>query len=105
MIAYRKLLVSFVTLALVAANAASDYTLNVTQPIQVGGTELKPGKYKIELQGDKAVFKAGKDIVAQASVTVETVKQNYFDTGLGIKDSKLQTVSIGGTKLRIVLKQ
>jgi hypothetical protein len=104
MVTFKKLLISFVTLALVAASAASDYKLELTDTVQLGGTKLKPGNYKIEIQGSMAVIKDSKSVVAQIPSTVETGKQTYSSTILEIKDSKLQSISIRGTNVKIVLK-
>jgi hypothetical protein len=99
----KKVLVSFVTLALVAANAASDYKLNLSQSVQVGGTTLKAGSYKFEMQGDKVVIKTGKDVVAQASAKVENGSKKFSDTAVSTKDSKLESISVGGTTMKIVV--
>ena len=48
----------------------------------MGGTELKAGTYKVEVQGDKAVFKSGKDVVAQAPAKVENAKLKYSATAV-----------------------
>jgi hypothetical protein len=98
----KKLLVGFAGLAMGIASAASDYKVELAQATQVGGTELKPGAYKVEMQGDKAVFKSGKNVAAQASATVENGKQKFSETSVSTKDSKLESISIGGSTMKIV---
>ena len=56
----------------------------------------------MEIQGDKAVFKSGKSVAAQASATVENGKQKYSETSVSTKDSKLESISIGGSTMKIV---
>jgi len=55
----RKLIVPVWALALAAAGAASVYQITVSDPTWVGARELKPGDYRVEIQGDKAVMKLG----------------------------------------------
>ena len=98
----KKLLVGFAVLAMGIASAASDYKVELAQATKVGATELKPGAYKVEIQGDKAVFKSGKSVAAQASATVENGKQKYSETTVSTKDSKLESISIGGSTMKIV---
>ena len=99
----KKLLIGFAALGIGIASAGSTYKVEFSQAIQVGGTELKAGEYKVEMQGDKAVFKSGKDVVAQSPATVENGKQKYSVTSVSTNSSKLQSISIGGTTMKIVL--
>ena len=57
-----KLMLSFGTLALAVASAASSYHFSVFEKSFVAGNELKPGDYKIELNGTQATIKSGKQI-------------------------------------------
>jgi hypothetical protein len=98
----KKLLVGFAVLAMGIASAASDYKVELSQATQVGGTELKPGAYKVEMQGDKAVFKSGKTVAAQAPATVENGKQKYSETSVSTKASKIESISIGGSTVKII---
>jgi len=99
----KRFLIGFVALAIGIASAATDYSLDLTQTVQVGGTDLKPGKYKVEVQDGKAVFKSGKNVVAQAAATVENGSQKYSVTALSASGTKLQSIAIGGTTVKIVL--
>jgi hypothetical protein len=101
----KKLLIGFAALGIGIASAASDYKVELTQKTQVGGTELKAGTYKVEVQGDKAVFKSGKDVVAQAPAKVENGNQKYSGTRVSTSGSKLESISIDGTTMKIVLAQ
>jgi hypothetical protein len=98
----KKLLIGFAALGIGIASAA-DYKIELAQKTQVGGTELKAGAYRVEVQGDKAVFKSGKDVVAQAPAKVEDAKQKYSLTSVSTNASKLESISIGGTTMKIVL--
>ena len=101
----KKLLIGFAALAVGIASAASDYKVELTQATHVGATELKAGTYKVEVQGDKAVFMSGKDVVAQSSAKVENSEKKYSATAVSTNSSKLESIAIGGTTMKIVLAQ
>jgi len=99
----KKLLIGFAAFAMGIASAASVYKVELTRATEVGGTELKAGAYKVEVQGDKAVFTSGKEVVAQSPATVENGKEKYAYTSVSTTGSKLQSISIGGTTMKIVI--
>jgi len=100
-----KLLLSFGTLALAIASAATSYRFSTFQPSYVGGTELKPGDYKIEVDGDKAMIKAGKQTI-QASVKVENGSERFTDTSVQYETTNgkvtVTQIRIGGTHTTLV---
>jgi hypothetical protein len=89
------------TLALAAASAASHYTLNLDSTQFAGDKELKPGEYKVELAGDKAVFKSGKTVI-EVPATLEKVDHKYSLTTYQSVDKKIQEIDLGGTATKIV---
>ena len=99
----KSLLIGFAALGI--ASAASEYKVDFPQSTHVGATELKAGTYKVEVQGDKAVFRSGKEVVAQSAATVETGKQKYAFTSVSTNASRLESISVGGTTMKIVLAQ
>jgi len=101
----KKLLIGFSGLAMGIASAASDYKFELAQATHVGATELKAGTYKVEVQGDKAVFKSGKNVVAQSSAKIENGEKKYSATSVSTNASNLESISIGGTTMKIVLQQ
>jgi hypothetical protein len=101
----KKLMIGFAALGIGIASAGSAYKVELAQTTQVGGTELKAGEYKVEVQGDKAIFKSGKDVVAQAPAKVENGKQKYSATAVSTNASKLESIAVGGTTMKIVLPQ
>jgi hypothetical protein len=56
----RKVLPIFLVVAGLAVAGARSYTVSLTRPNMLGTTELKPGDYKIEVDGDKAILRQGK---------------------------------------------
>lgn len=101
-----KFLLTFATVALSVASAAS-YRFTVYQPSVVGGTELKPGDYKIQLKDNKAVIKAGKEII-EAPVRVESSGQKFNGTAVRYTAAdgkmKVNEIRIGGTNTKLVFE-
>jgi hypothetical protein len=101
---FSKLTLCFGILAVAVASAASSYNVSLASSTMVGQTQLKPGQYKVEVEGDKAVFKSGKNTVAEAPATAQQNPQKYSDTTLLTSGGKLEEIHVGGTNVRIVLK-
>ena len=104
----RRLLFCFAIIALAVASAKT-YTMNLFQPASVGGTELAPGEYKVELiDNNKAVIRNGK-IDAQAPVKVETNDKKYDNTTVRFSNGdgkmKIQEIKLGGTKTKLVFSE
>jgi len=101
----KKLMFSFATLALAVASAASSYHFSIFQPSVLAGKDLKPGDYKIELNGDKATIKVGKQVL-EATVKVESGTEKFSETSVRYTsaDGKMsvQEIRLGGTKTKLV---
>ncbi len=101
----KKMLLLFVTVALAAASAASSYHFSLFQPSFVGGKQLKAGDYKIELNGDKATIKSGKETF-ESTVKVENGSEKFNETSVRYTtaDGKtsVQEIRLGGTKTKLV---
>jgi hypothetical protein len=100
-----KLLLSFGTLALAIASAASSYHFSIFEPSFGAGQALKPGDYKLELNGDKAVIKAGKQTI-ESAVKVENGTEKFPETSVryATADGKMTVTEIrlGGTHTKLV---
>jgi hypothetical protein len=101
----KKLLLSFGTLALAVASAASSYHFSIFERSFLAGQELKPGEYKIQLNGDKATIKAGKQTV-EAAVKVENGTEKFSDTSVRYATANgkmtVQEIRLGGTTTKLV---
>jgi hypothetical protein len=51
------------------AIAASSYKVKLDAPLSICSTELKAGEYKVEMQGDRAVFKSAKTVIEVPATT------------------------------------
>jgi hypothetical protein len=101
----KKLMLSFGTLALAIASAASSYHFSTFEPSFVAGQELKPGDYKIELNGDKALIKIGKQMV-EAPVKVQNGNEKFQETSVRYSNANgkmmVQEIRLGGTHTTLV---
>lgn len=94
-------------LALAVASAASAHHFTLYQKAMLGGTELQPGDYKVEVQGDKAVIKNGKNVVA-VNASVATADKKFSQTEIRLDNgangpARIQEIDLGGTTDRIVV--
>jgi hypothetical protein len=96
-----KLTLGVATLALAVASAASSYHVTLVNPANVGKTQLKPGDYKVEMNGSQAIFKSGRNTV-HVPAKMEQNNNKYTATEIETNGSALQEIHIGGTKDKIV---
>ena len=104
----KKALVTIFALGLSVAYAASSYNVTLYKSTTVNGTQLKPGDYKLEIQGNKAVFKQGRT-TAESTVRVENGEQKFLSTSVGYEgesaNNQIQEIRIGGTSLKLLFDQ
>lgn len=103
-----KVLLSFATVALAVASAASSYRITLFQPSIVAGTELKPGEYKVTLKdNNKAVITSGKTSV-EANVITETADSKFSSTTVRYSNGdgkyKVQEIRLGGTNTKLIFQ-
>ena len=101
----KKLIIAFGTFALaVVASAAAKYNVTLYEPSVVNGTQLKPGDYKVEIAGDKVIFKQGKTAV-EVHAKVEDTGEKYSSNVVRYSEGgKMQEMRIGGTHTRLVFE-
>lgn len=103
----KKILLSFATLALAVASAAPAYRITLFQPSLVNGTELKPGEYKVTLDGNKATITSGKTSVS-ADVKTETADSKFSSTTVRYRNGdgkyRVQEIRLGGTTTKVVFE-
>ena|SRR5580658_2405241 len=93
-------------LAGMAFASAKSFTVTLFEPATIGGTELKAGDYKFEVQDQKIVIKRGHD-TTEANVKVETGEGKYPSTTVTYANAdgknKVQEIRVGGTNMKLVL--
>jgi hypothetical protein len=89
------------TLAVGIASAASPYEITLLDTVSVGKAELKAGDYKVEIQGNKAIFTNGKKTIA-IPATLGKSDQPFSSTVFISQHSKLKEIDLGGTQDKIL---
>lgn len=101
---FKKLVVSF-ALAGLAVMSAAQYHVTLFEPSEVNGQVLKPGDYKLVVNGDKAVISRGKNKV-EATVSVHKSDNKYSATSVryasGGGKFAVQEIRLGGTDTKVV---
>ena len=98
----RKLLLSFAILAVSALANAKTYSVTLFQPSVVGGSELQPGEYKLDLNESKVVIHSGKKS-AEAEVKVETGDQKFSNTMIDTDNQNhIKSIRVQGTTTTLV---
>ena len=100
----KKLFLVLTAVAVSGFASAKTYNVTLYQPTMIGESELKPGDYKVDVENDKAVIRAGKKRV-EAAVTVESNGEKYSSTSVRYRNGdgkyRLQEIRIGGTSTRL----
>ncbi len=101
----RFVILTVLTTCLSVALAAERFKINFVYPTYVGETQLKPGKCRLTLDGDKAIFEQGRKKL-EVSVKIETVENTYRQTTLRYRvEGEKYTISeigLGGTNRKLV---
>jgi hypothetical protein len=96
---------TMMALASAALASANTYDVKLLEDATVHGVRLKAGDYKLEVDGDKAVFHHGKN-TTEAPAKVETTADKFrktsfhYDNAAG--EMRLQEIDLGGSNVRIV---
>lgn len=102
----KKLVLSLVAFAGMAF-AGKTYDLKLYDTAMVGGTELKAGEYRVEVNDNKAVIKGGK-VSKEAPVKVETVDAKFPTTTVRLtagEKPQIKEIRLGGTKTKLVFSE
>lgn len=98
---FTKLTFGLAALALGIASAASSYSVKLSDAVSIGGTQLKAGEYRVEMAGDKALFKMGKSVV-EVPATLGKSDQKFTYTAVVSANSKIVEIDLGGTTTKIL---
>lgn len=97
----------FASLAL-AGGGGSTYNITLSERSVVAGKELKPGDYKVEVTGDRAMIKGGSQSV-ETTVSVHGGDKKFSRTAVRYDNAdgkyRLDQVQVGGTKTTLVFGQ
>lgn len=100
----KKLMFLFMVLAVSVASAKT-YSITLFQPSVVAGTELKPGDYKLDVNGEKVVISKGSQKV-ESAVKVENNGERFRSTTVryatGEGKYTVQEIRLGGTNTKLM---
>jgi hypothetical protein len=86
--------------------SAKTFTVTFFETATIGGTELKAGDYRFEVQDQKIVIKHGHE-TTEAAVKVETGSGKYPATTVTYANAdgknKVEEIHVGGTNMKLVL--
>jgi hypothetical protein len=84
----------------------SDFTVTFYEPARIAGAQLKPGAYRVKVDGDKMIIRDGRKTI-EASVKSEQVDAKYKSTSVryanGDGQLTVNEIRIGGTNTKLVL--
>jgi hypothetical protein len=101
-----KMLLILTTVAVAVASAASKtYQVSITSPAWIGTNELKPGEYKLVIEGDHALLRKGKTTL-NVPAKIEAGNQKHSATAVTVDNQGnkpvLREIEVGGTSTNVV---
>ncbi len=101
---FKKLVVS-IALAGLAIASAAQHRVTLFEESVVNGTTLKPGDYKLAIDGGKATLSRGKQSV-EAPVSLQKGDGKFASTSVryssGAGAPQLKEIRVGGTDTRVI---
>jgi len=103
----KKLLaIGALTLFSLSILSAKTYQITITAPTKAGSAQLKPGEYRLKVDGSNATFT---DVNSSKSVTtpvnVENGDKKYDDTRVQITrdgdTDRMEDIELGGSKTKL----
>lgn len=99
----KKFVIAFAISALAVVSAAEKRTITLFSPSVIGGQELKPGDYRIEVDGNKLSIKDGKRVI-EADIKVESEAKKFDTTAVRYAgDKQVTEIRLGGTTTKLLL--
>ena len=98
----KMIVLSFALLLSTSLFAASSGSLKLTQPVQLNGTQIKPGDYKVTWEGTGpevtvSVLK-GKEVVAKSSAHLKELTQNGASDATVLQKNADGSTSLNGIR-------
>jgi hypothetical protein len=100
------LIFAFLGFSLAAGAKDKSYTVTLNEPVQFGASRLQPGKYKLELEGNRAILTSKRNHRSvTAPVTVKQANRKFDNTGVELNTTgridRLEGVELGGTHMNV----
>ena len=102
----KKFIAMFAFAASFALAGASNFNVTLFQPSLIGTTELKPGQYKVQVDGSRMTIKNGKNVV-EAEVKTEQADSKFSATSVRYQNGdgkyRITEIRVGGTNTKLVV--
>ena len=101
------LMVGALTLSTLGITSAKSYDIVLAQPAMAGATQLKPGEYRLKVEGSQAVFTDAQNTKLSVSVpvTVENSDRKFNSTAVETSNQggmdNIQAIDLGGSNTRL----
>jgi hypothetical protein len=105
------LIVGALTFSSLGIASAKSYDITLVAPAMAGANELKPGEYKLKVEGSQAVFTDAQNAKQSFSVPVkvENGGQKFGDTAVETSNQNgmdnIRAIDLGGSSTRLTLGQ
>ncbi len=103
---FKKLLFGIGIFGVAFANAKS-YHVTLSEPYTVGTTHLKPGDYKLVIDGSAAALEDNHGNI-EANGTLENEERKFDNTSIVSNNangaSQIRVIELGGTRLQVDFK-
>ena len=101
---FKNLLLAFGVCGLAVASAKT-YTVTLSQPYTVAGRQLRPGDYRLTVNGTKAVLMDRRGKTIDANTTVQNEQKKYSYTAVESNSANgathLQAIEVAGTNVKV----
>jgi hypothetical protein len=97
----KKFVLGVFSVGLLFAQGEAHFKFVVSSPITVAGAKLKPGEYKVDVEGSEASFKLDGKIV-KVPATLQTDTRAFKETTIESSDSSVRAIHIGGTVMSVL---
>ncbi|SRR5258707_5852783 len=102
------LVVCLGTVAMSVMNAAT-YRVSLHEKTVVAGTELKPGDYKLDLNGSDLRISMGNKMMVETKVKVETNGGKFASTSVRYDNAggkyQMREIRLGGTNTLLIFNE
>jgi hypothetical protein len=96
----KKLVLSVFSVGMLFGQAEAHFKFTLSAPVTVAGAKLKPGDYKVDVEGSEASFKLDGKIV-KVPATIQTETRAFKETTMEATDSNVRAIHIGGTVISV----
>jgi len=99
---------AIVVLLAAAVVSAKTYTFTISSATQVGSVQLKPGEYKLKVDGSQVVLTDIGGNRVDTNVTIEAAGKKFAQTSVSTSNTdngaRIISIELGGTSNRVVFE-